>query len=305
MREMFVRCLMERASKDDKIFVITPDMGFSIFEEFAEKFPDKFMNVGVAEQNAIGVAAGMALSGKTVFVYSFIPFITMRPFEQIRIDIAYMNTNVRLIGIGAGLSYGALGATHHAIEDIAIMRSLPNMTVCCPGDPIEVRELINDSFSYNGPIYFRLNTHGEPNVHPVDTKIRIGKAVFITEGDDLALITTSTMLEDSKKMVDEWANKDIHATLLSVPTIKPLDIESITKLIDSGMPIVTLEEHTIIGGLGTAVSEVIAESGKSVRFKRLGIPDEYSHYIGSQKYLLKKYGLIDSEKILNYFINKA
>lgn len=302
---MFAQCLIDRASSDDRIFVITPDMGFSVFDEFKNKFPNKFLNIGVAEQNAIGVAAGMALSGKIVYVYSIIPFITMRCFEQIRVNVSYMKTNVRLIGVGAGLAYGAQGVTHHAIEDIAIMRSLPNMTVCCPGDPIEVRELINESFDYDGPMYFRLNLFGEPKVHPEDTKIRIGKAVIVKKGDDLALITTSNMLDASKKMVDEWAKNGIDATLISMPTIKPLDVEAVTKLIDSGMPIITLEEHSIIGGLGTAISEVIAESGKSVKFKRIGIPDEYAHYIGNQKYLREKYGLINSKNILRDIINKV
>ncbi|MBM3255608.1 MAG: 1-deoxy-D-xylulose-5-phosphate synthase [Candidatus Omnitrophica bacterium] len=291
MRNTFIECLIERSRSDKRVFIITADMGFSVFEKFMKEFPDRFLNVGIAEQNAIGVAAGLALSGRVVYVYSIIPFITMRCFEQVRLDLAYMNLNVRLIGVGAGFSYGAQGPTHHAIEDIAIMRSLPNMTVCCPGDPLEARELIKHSFDYQGPIYFRLGKNQEPNIHNQKTKIRIGQAIKITQGKDVALITTSTMLKQGLEWVQGWAKKGIKATFLSMPTLKPLDRAAILKLINQGLPIITLEEHNIIGGLGSAVAEVIAESGKPVRFKRVAIPDQYSREVGNQEFLKKKSGL--------------
>lgn len=291
MRKTFINCLVEQAKVDKRIFLITPDLGFSVLEKFAEKFPDRFLNVGIAEQNAVSVAAGLALSGNLVYVYSIIPFVTMRCFEQVRIDVAYMKTNVRLVGVGAGMAYGAAGATHHAIEDIAIMRALPNMTVCCPGDPVEAQSLIKQSFSYNGPIYFRLGRGGEPNIHPENADIKIGKAIQATTGDDLAVITTSNMLEQGHKWVNELASNGISAALISMPTIKPLDKQAIISLIEKGTPLVTLEEHNIIGGLGSAVAEVIAESGKAVKFKRIAIPDQYSHYVGSQQYLREKFGL--------------
>ncbi len=291
MRNTFVKCLIEQARIDDRIFVLTPDLGFSVLEPFAEEFPDRFLNVGIAEQNAIGVAAGLALSGKLPYVYSIIPFVTMRCFEQVRVDVAYMNTNVRLVGVGAGLSYGPAGATHHAIEDIAIMRALPNMTVCCPGDPIEVREIVNKSFEYSGPIYIRLGKNGEPAIHPESTQIDIGRAIQVTEGNDLALITTSNMLEQGKKWVDEWYKEGKYVALISMPTIKPLDRETVLRLIEKAIPIITLEEHNIIGGLGTAVAEIIAESGKNIYFKRMALPDSYSHYVGSQQFLRKQFNL--------------
>lgn len=291
MRNTFISCLTERAKTDERIFVITPDLGFSVLEPFREMFPDRILNVGIAEQNAVGVAAGLALSGKIVYVYSIIPFVTMRCFEQVRLDVAYMNTNVRLVGVGAGLAYGPQGATHHAIEDIAIMRALPNMTVCCPGDPIEVREMVSQSFDYQGPIYFRLGKNGEPAIHSEGTRIEIGKAVIIKEGNDLAIITTSNMLEQAWQWVGKLSQEGKRATLVSMPTIKPFDGEAIQKIISQGMPIVTLEEHNIIGGLGSAVAEIIAESGKAVKFKRIGIPDTYSHYVGSQGFLREKYGI--------------
>jgi transketolase len=194
--------LIEQARVDERIFVITPDLGFSVLEKFAEEFPDRFLNVGIAEQNAVGVAAGMALSGKIVYVYSIIPFITMRCFEQVRVDVAYMRTNVRLVGVGAGFSYGPAGATHHAIEDIAIMRALPNMTVCCPGDPVETRELVNRSFSHEGPMYIRLGKNGEKKIHPDNFSLSIGQAKWVRDGEDAVLITTGNMLEQGVELME-------------------------------------------------------------------------------------------------------
>ncbi|OGW46947.1 MAG: 1-deoxy-D-xylulose-5-phosphate synthase [Nitrospirae bacterium GWC2_57_9] len=291
MRTTFVNCLIDRAKIDNRIFVITPDMGFSVLEKFKEQFPQRFLNVGIAEQNAIGVAAGLALSGKIVYVYSIIPFVTMRCFEQVRIDLAYMNTNVRLVGVGAGLAYGPAGATHHAIEDIAIMRALPNMTVCCPGDPVEVRALINQSFAHKGPIYFRLNKNGETCIHDDSARIEIGKAITVKEGKDIALITTSNMLEQGLHWVKEWSLQGKQAALISMPTVKPIDTDAILQLINRNIPIITLEEHNMIGGLGSAVAEVIADAGKAVVFKRIAIQDVYSHLVGSQQLLRSKLGL--------------
>lgn len=291
MRNTFINCLIERARVDERIFVVTPDMGFSVLERFRDGFPDRFLNAGIAEQNAVGVAAGLALSGKVVYVYSIIPFVTMRCFEQVRVDVAYMNTNVRLVGVGAGLSYGPAGATHHAIEDIAVMRTLPNMTVCCPGDPIEVRELTNCSFEHKGPIYLRLGKNGETKVHVPSTIIQIGKAIQVTEGEDLAVITTSNMLEQGVRWVESYERQGKSVALISMPTIKPLDTNAIRLLINKNVPIVTLEEHNIVGGLGSAVAEVIAESGKGIKFTRIGIKDEYYHTVGSQTFLRDKFGL--------------
>jgi transketolase len=288
MRTTFINTLTEEAKTNENIFIITPDLGFSVLERFRDLFPKRFLNVGIAEQNAVGVAAGLALSGKIVYVYSIVPFVTMRCFEQVRVDVAYMNTNVRLIGVGAGLSYGPAGATHHSIEDIAVMRNLPNMTVCCPGDPLEVREIVRQSVDYEGPMYIRLGKNGEPVIHQENQQLVIGKAIQVTDGQDLIIITTSNMLEEGKQIVDKLRDKGKSVTLVSMHTIKPFDTEMVLNLIHQGMPMVTLEEHNIIGGLGSAVSEVIAESGQAVRFKRIGIKDVFCHEVGSQQYLRDK-----------------
>ena len=221
----------------------------------------------------------------------------MRCFEQVRLDLAYNQTNVKLVGIGAGLTYGSVGTSHHAIEDIAIMRAIPNMTVLCPGDPIETRELICRSYETFGPMYIRLGKNGEPKIHPDGTRIEIGKAIDVTDGKDFALITTSNTLEIGKRWVDEWKEENIDVNLISMPSIKPFDHERIHELLSKDLPIITFEEHNIIGGLGSSVAEIIAESGKSVKFKRIGIPDTFSHYVGQHEYLRKKYGLLEKPSI--------
>jgi transketolase len=288
MRTTFINTLTEEAKSNENIFIITPDLGFSVLERFRDLFPNRFLNVGIAEQNAVGVASGLALSGKIVYVYSIVPFVTMRCFEQVRVDAAYMNTNIRLVGVGAGLSYGPAGATHHSIEDIAVMRSLPNMTVCCPGDPLEVREIVRQSVNYPGPMYIRIGKNGEPTIHKENQQLIIGKAIQITEGEDLIIITTSNMLEEGKQIVNSLKGKGKSATLVSMHTIKPFDTVAVLGLINKRIPMVTLEEHNIIGGLGSAVAEVIAESGQAVRFKRIGIKDIFCHEVGSQQYLRDK-----------------
>lgn len=302
MRSTFITTLTEQARIDERIFVITPDLGFSVLEKYAEEFPDRFLNIGIAEQNAVGVAAGLALSGRLVYVYSIIPFVTMRCFEQVRIDVAYMNLNVRLVGVGAGMSYGPAGATHHAIEDIAVMRVLPNMTVCCPGDPVETREIVRRSFEHCGPMYIRLGRGGEPVVHPEGTHIEIGRAVTVCEGSDVALITTSNMLEQGRQWAVYWESRSRSVRLVSMPTIKPIDRDVIISIIEAGLPIVTLEEHNIIGGLGSAVAEIIAECGKPVKFKRIAIPDAYSHFVGCQQFLRQKFDLHDPEALFEGII---
>ncbi len=291
MRNIFIKTLIKLAEQDERIFVITPDLGFSVLEEFEEKFPERFLNVGIAEANAVTIASGLALSGKIVYVYSIIPFITMRPFEQIRVDVAYMNTNVRLIGVGAGITYGPAGATHHAIEDIALMRALPNMTVFCPSDPYEVEEVTKESISHNGPIYFRLAKKDEPIISNISHQIRLGKANFIQKKDNskIAILFTSNASDLALEVSKELENNNIDTDLISMHTIKPFDYKTLKDIIFIKEYIFTIEEHSIIGGLGSVVSEYIAESKQNPVFKRFALPDEYSHYVGSQQYIREKF----------------
>ena len=299
LRTAFIDTLRALARIDDRIFLLTADMGYSVFETFRDEFPDRFLNTGIAEQNTIGVAAGLASRGKIVFVYSIIPFVTMRCFEQVRLDLAYNFMNVKLVGVGAGLTYGPLGSSHHALEDIAIMRSLPDMTVLCPGDPIETRELIKRSYEYEGPVYIRLGKNGEPKIHSDQTRIEIGKSITVLEGNDLALITTSNMLETGKRWVEEWKRDGVNASLISMPSLKPFDSYTVKNLIDKEIPIITLEEHSIIGGLGSIISQVIATTGKPVKFQQIGINDEFSHVVGGHEFQRKKF-ILDKNPSLKF-----
>ena len=299
LRTAFIDTLRELARIDDRIFLLTADMGYSVFETFRDEFPDRFLNTGIAEQNTIGIAAGLASRGKIVFVYSIIPFVTMRCFEQVRLDLAYNFMNVKLVGVGAGLTYGPLGSSHHALEDIAIMRSLPDMTVLCPGDPIETRELIKRSFEYEGPVYIRLGKNGEPKIHPDETRIEIGKSITVLEGNDLALITTSNMLETGKKWVEEWKQDRVNVSLISMPSLKPFDSSTVKNLIDKEIPIITLEEHSVIGGLGSIISQVIATTGKPVKFQQIGINDKFSHVVGGHEFQRKKF-MLDKKPSLKF-----
>lgn len=296
MRMTFINTLHELAKNDDRIFLLTADVGFSVFERFMEEFPDRYLNVGVAEANMIGVAAGLAMSNKIVYAYTMVHFLTFRCYEQIRLDLCYQNTNVKLIGSGGGLTYGPAGTTHHSIEDISIMRSLPNMCVVCPGDPIETKYAIEASLKHEGPVYIRLGKN-EPNVHE-DSNIdfQIGKGITLKKGNDLNILATGNMLESAKVVADRLEKEGINASVISMHTIKPLDVALIKDLAYSGEPMFTIEEHSIVGGLGSAVSEVLAELDCKVPFKRIGLPDEYSHIVGSQKYLRKKFG-IDEDNI--------
>lgn len=289
MRKTFINTLISLAREDKSIVLIAADMGFGVLEPFFDEFPDRAINSGIAEQNSISLAAGLALMGKKPYVYTLIPFLIERPFEQILVDVAYMDTNVKLIGVGAGFTMGSAGATHHATVDISLMRSLPNMTVCCPGDNNEAEQIIRSSVLTDKPMYVRIGRHNRGIFN--HGKVEIGKASVIEKGEDIAVITTSNMLPDGAGYCDVLKKEGRKPYLISMHTIKPIDRELIIDLIDRGVEIHTLEEHSIIGGLGSAVAEIIAESGKGVKFKRIGVPDTFSHYVGSQKFIKKQFGL--------------
>ncbi len=301
MRDIFVKTLVELAKRDERIFLITADLGFSVLEEFEEKFPNRFLNVGIAEANAVGIAAGLALSGKIVYVYSIIPFVTMRPFEQIRVDVAYMNANVRLVGVGAGLSYGAAGATHHSIEDIAIMRALPNMSVFSPCNPFEVENITRESVTYRGPIYFRLAKNGEPIIVSQKKKMQLGEVNIIKENKDsnIVVLFTGNSSDIALKVEKELFDCRVDVELTSIYSLKPFDEEYINKMIATKKYIFTIEEHSIIGGLGSIVAEYIAESKFNPKFKRFALLDKYSHYVGDQKFIRKQMNLTSKNIVKN------
>jgi len=227
MRNAFLKELFEMAKKDDRIVFITGDLGFGVVTPFMEQLPGQFLNAGVAEQNMTGIAAGMALSGKIAFTYSIGNFPTMRCLKHIRNDVCYHNANVKIVTVGGGFAYGAMGATHHAIEDLAVMRAMPGMMVVAPGDPVETRAATRAITEYPGPCYFRLGKAGEPVVHQTDIHFELGKAIPMREGRDITLISTGGILQTAVRTAERLAAEGIETRLLSMPTLKPLDSEAV------------------------------------------------------------------------------
>jgi transketolase len=294
MRNAFLDTLYELALEDERIVFITGDLGFRVVEKFMEDRPRQFLNAGVAEQNMTGIAVGMALSGKICFTYSIANFPTLRCLEQIRNDVCYHDANVKIVSVGGGLAYGAMSVTHHAVEDLGIMRCLPNLTIVAPGDPIEARAATRAVVAHEGPVYLRLGKAGEPNVHEAAIEFELGKAIRFRDGEDLTLITTGGMLQTAAKAAERLAARGLSARVLSMHTLKPLDTEAVLAAAAETSAIATLEEHSVVGGLGSAVAELLSElDGAKVPFKRLGMPSAFSPHIGSQEYLLAQHGLSD------------
>jgi transketolase len=288
MRTAFAKTLLILAKKDKRIMLLTGDLGYSVFEEFQRECPKQYINCGVAEQNMTGVAAGLALEGYRPCIYSIIPFISMRNFEQIRNDICYQNLNVKIVGVGSGFTYGPYGHTHHALEDIGILRTISNIVIMAPGDPVEAELATKAAFSYKGPVYIRLGRNGEPVIHTKKPKFTIGRGIVIKDGTDATIIATSNMLDSAVK-VAQGVMKSVR--LISMPTIKPIDAELVRDSIHKTRAIVTIEEHSIIGGLGSAVAEVIAESGGGIPFQRIAVPDRFTKTIGTQEFMREANGL--------------
>jgi transketolase len=292
MRAAFISALIDLAERDGRIVLVVGDLGFGLVEPFAARFPDRFLNAGVAEQNMTGIAAGMALSGKVVFTYSLANFPTLRCLEQIRNDVCYHNASVKIVSVGAGLAYGALGASHHSTEDIAVMRALPGMTVVSPADPVETRLATQALAASPGPAYLRLGRSGEPAIHDNETSFHLGKAIQLTQGEDIALLATGAMVHAALLSAPVLARKGIRARVFSMHTIKPLDERAILAAASETAAILTIEEHSIIGGLGSAVAEVLAErSASHVPFKRLALPAQFVSSVGSQDFLREAYSL--------------
>ena len=292
MRTAFLNTLFELAKQDERIMFVTGDLGFTVVEPFMNELPKQFLNAGVAEQNMTGIAVGLALSGKIVFTYSIANFPTLRCLEHIRNDVCYHQANVKIVAIGGGFAYGALGASHHATEELGIMRSLPGITVMAPGDPVEAIHATRAVVEQSGPCYLRLGKAGEPTVHQGDIDFKVGRAIQLRDGEDITIISTGSLLQTAVKVTEELSSQNISSRLLSMHTLKPLDHDAILSAARQTSAILTLEEHSIIGGLGSAVAEVLAEDEKvHVRFRRIGLPPVFSPHIGSQSYMQEKHGL--------------
>ncbi len=291
MRDTFVKTLVEIAKKNKNIELITGDLGFGVLKPFWEVLPDQFINAGIAEQNMTSMAAGMALEGKIVFTYSIGNFPTMRCLEQIRNDCAYHNANVKIVCIGGGFVYGSLGMSHHATEDISIMRSLPNVAVFAPGDLTEAECITKAIVDYPGTCYLRLGRGGEKRIHSNLPDFEIGKAILVQKGARIAIFSTGGIFDEVKHASDVLSANGITPTLYTFPTVKPIDVDVIAKCAQEYDFIVTCEEHNVVGGFGSAVAEVMSESINKARLIKIGIPDNYCSYVGDQKYLRSMFNL--------------
>jgi len=293
MRTAFVKALLACAEADPRVTLVVGDLGFGVVTPFRDKLPRQFVNAGVAEQNMTGLAAGLALSGKIAFTYSIANFPVVRCLEQIRNDVCYHNANVKVVAVGGGYAYGSLGASHHATEDLALMRAMPNMVVVAPGDPYEAAEATKALVAHPGPGYLRIGRDGEPRVHGADAApFCLGEALTVREGSDLTLISTGASLVDTVAAADSLRERGIRARVLSMHTVKPLDTAAVLAAArDTGI-LVTVEEHSLVGGLGSAVAEALMDAGVSnVHLKRVALPDGFSKVVGDQRFLRAVHGV--------------
>ena len=297
MRDTFVKTLIEEAKKDSNIELVTGDLGFGVLKPYFEQLPNQFTNAGIAEQSMTGIAAGMALCGKTVFTYSIGNFPTLRCIEQIRNDCAYPHANVKIVCVGGGFVYGSLGMSHQATEDIAIMRALPEVTVVCPGDLVEAAEATKAIAHIPGTVYLRLGRGGEKRIHDKIENFQIGKAIKIQDAKDdcdkkVALFSTGAILDEATDAAKMLEQAGIGVEEYSFHTVKPIDKDVIIDCAKRYDYIVTVEEHNIIGGFASAVSEVITDSDEKAKLIKIGLNDEYCSKVGNQKYLRAQYGMV-------------
>lgn len=303
MRDHFIERLSQMAEQDPRIMLITGDLGFGVLNDYRERFPKQFINAGVAEQNMTGLATGLAMEGHIVYTYSIANFVFMRCLEQIRNDAAYHDCNVNVVSVGGGFSYGALGISHHATEDLAIMRAIPGVTVLSPCSHWEASEATAALAQKSGTAYLRLDKSSAPENRMPGEQFELGRARCIREGDDLTLAATGGVLGEVVAAAELLSEQGVECRVLSVHSICPLDIAAFVRAARETGGIVTVEEHTVQGGLGGAVAETVLESGTVPKvFHRLGLRGGFSSIVGSQAYLRTRYGL-DREAITATVMN--
>jgi len=273
-RKAFTETILREARKNPDIFVVTSDARGSVtLDEFADSLPEQFVEVGIAEQNAVGVGAGLALAGKNVFVCGPASFYSARSLEQVKVDVAYTKTSVKIIGVSGGVSYGALGSTHHSLHDVAVMRTFPDMHVYLPADRFQTEKLTEYLANSDEPAYVRMGRNAVPDVYTASDTFTFGKGKVLTEGHDVAIIATGETVYHALQAEKELRSKGIRAMVIDMHTLKPLDEELIISAARKTGHVLTVEEHSIFGGLGGAVAEVISQN-YPVKMKILGIPDE-------------------------------
>ena len=292
MRDAFARVLEQEMEQNERIVLITGDLGFGVLRRIHERFPNRLINAGIAEQSMVSLAAGLASTGRTVLVYSIGNFPVLRPLEQIRNDCVYHNADVKIVCVGGGFVYGSLGMSHHATEDMAVMRAIPGITCYTPGDPAETEAVTRDMLWRRGTCYLRLGRGGEPEVHDGPVKgWTFPKAITLRGGKDIAILSAGGILTQAVDAAERLAVKGISARVVSFPCLKPLDEDTVKELLNTFRKIVTVEEHTVIGGFGSAVCELAAETGSGCRVKRIGLEDCFTAVVGDRQYLREVYGM--------------
>jgi transketolase len=292
VRNAFASELTVLANEDPRVIMLSGDIGNRLFDDFKKKHSRRFFNCGVAEANMIGLAAGLALSGFRPVAYTITPFITARCFEQIKVDVCYHHAPVVLVGVGAGLAYASLGATHHSCEDIGLMRLLPGMTILCPGDSWEVKQALRAALKSDGPVYIRIGKKGEPVVHAQTPDFRIGKGIIVRPGEDACILSTGNLLPIAVAAAADLKSRGFSCQVVSLHTVKPLDEALLQEAFGRFAVIATLEEHSRLGGLGGAVAEWLTDQpARTVRLLRLGVEDAFLHKACDQDTAREEFGL--------------
>lgn len=302
MRNTYLRELYEIAKKDRNVLSLVSDNGLIVYDDFRRDLPGQYFNFGISEGHMITAAAGMASCGKIPFAYTIGSFLAYRAYEFIRLDVCLQRMNVKIVGIGAGMTYGYLGPTHHTTEDIAVLRCLPHLTLLSPATPKETRELVRYAYQIEGPVYIRLGNNLPQELYAEQTKIVPGKISIVTEGRDIAVFATGEILYQVVKAGKKLQKKGIQARILSVHTIKPLDKESILETAAEYTQIYTVEEHSVTGGLGSAIAETLAEEGCTVKLIRIGLEDCFGKGYGTQEQVLHT-NMLDAEGIVDRVIH--
>jgi len=292
MRNAFAKEITRLSQEDPRVVLLSGDIGNRLFDDFKAKSPDRFYNCGVAESNMIGVAAGMAMSGLRPVCYTITPFITYRCMEQIRVDVCYHHVPVVIVGTGSGLSYASLGSTHHSCEEMGMLRLLPGLHVVAPADEMEVRAVLKAAFKQADPVYIRIGKKGEPIVHAREPELTIGKAIVISPGTDVCLLSAGTMLPGAIEAAELLSKHGISAQVVSFHTVKPLDEDLLKDVFARFKMVATIEEHSVLGGLGGSVAEWLADQAKSsARLVRFGTRDEFLHKTCEQEEAREFFGL--------------
>lgn len=288
MKQAFIETLTKLMEKDDKVVVVTADMGFSVFEDIQKRFPKRFFNTGITEQASISFVAGLAMSGFKVYFYAQAPFISMRCLEQVRLDIAYHHLDVKLIGSNSGYSLNQYGVSHYGLEDVAIIKTLPGVTIFVPADSVEMTASMEESYKILGPSYIRMTKTGNQTIHK--KKVNVNKPILINKGEDGLLLVSGGLLKRAKEIVSLLRKDDIYLSLYSCPLVKPVS-QALISILEKHDYVFTLEEHSVIGGFGSTVANLIVDNNLKIKLIKFALLDEYLHISGTMDHLLNESGL--------------